>query len=103
MILLSMHGIFKQFYSDFSGGGIGVLVMILFLFIFIGYRRRKSASSNFLSTNSDPSSKSDLEGGGVYFGVPLFSYTELEEATSNFDSKNELGDGGFGTVYYGKS
>ncbi|XP_021690444.2 LEAF RUST 10 DISEASE-RESISTANCE LOCUS RECEPTOR-LIKE PROTEIN KINASE-like 1.1 isoform X4 [Hevea brasiliensis] len=44
----------------------------------------------------------DLELGGAYFGVPLFSYTELEEATSNFDSRKELGDGGFGTVYYGK-
>ncbi|XP_019089666.1 PREDICTED: LEAF RUST 10 DISEASE-RESISTANCE LOCUS RECEPTOR-LIKE PROTEIN KINASE-like 1.3 isoform X1 [Camelina sativa] len=35
----------------------------------------------------------------VYFGVQVFSYEELEEATENFSK--ELGDGGFGTVYYG--
>uniref|UniRef100_A0A2N9FLH2 Protein kinase domain-containing protein n=1 Tax=Fagus sylvatica TaxID=28930 RepID=A0A2N9FLH2_FAGSY len=38
----------------------------------------------------------------VYFGVPVFSYSELLEATKNFDIEKELGDGGFGTVYHGK-
>lgn len=45
----------------------------------------------------------DLEGSSVYFGVSLFSYAELQDATQNFDSSQELGDGGFGTVYYGKN
>ncbi|XP_057988237.1 LEAF RUST 10 DISEASE-RESISTANCE LOCUS RECEPTOR-LIKE PROTEIN KINASE-like 1.1 isoform X2 [Hevea brasiliensis] len=86
------------------GAGIGVLVIILALHIFRRYSKRKLASTNFLSKNShsDPFSKSEQEGGGIFLGVPLFSYTELEEATSNFDGKKELGDGGYGTVYYGR-
>lgn len=28
---------------------------------------------------------------------------ELEQATHNFDPAQELGDGGFGTVYYGET
>ncbi|CAI9780834.1 unnamed protein product [Fraxinus pennsylvanica] len=35
------------------------------------------------------------------FGVQIFSYCDLEEATDNFDRSRELGDGDFGTVYYG--
>lgn len=34
--------------------------------------------------------------------MQVFNYSELEEATDNFNSARELGDGGFGTVYYGK-
>ncbi|XP_058186587.1 LEAF RUST 10 DISEASE-RESISTANCE LOCUS RECEPTOR-LIKE PROTEIN KINASE-like 1.4 isoform X1 [Rhododendron vialii] len=55
------------------------------------------------SIPSYPSSKfSDLENVSTYFGAQVFDYTELEEATGNFDRSRELGDGGFGTVYYGQ-
>ncbi|CAH1414075.1 unnamed protein product [Lactuca virosa] len=40
--------------------------------------------------------------GSIFFGVSVFSYTELEDATQNFDPSQELGNGGFGAVYYGK-
>ncbi|PSS30596.1 Leaf rust 10 disease-resistance locus receptor-like protein kinase [Actinidia chinensis var. chinensis] len=61
-------------------------------------------STNFSdSIPSFPSSKfSEFGKASTYFGVQVFSYAELEEATGNFDCSRELGDGGFGTVYYGK-
>lgn len=62
-----------------------------------------AASINFSqSTPSYPFLKSDLEKGSTYFGAHIFSYAELEEATNNFDASRELGDGGFGIVYYGR-
>ncbi|KAF2317799.1 hypothetical protein GH714_041113 [Hevea brasiliensis] len=79
-------------------------VIVLFI-ISIWYRyKRKDAPSNTLSaiTSSNLSPKSDLEEDNVYFEVPIFSYTQLEEATNNFDPEKELGNGGFGSVYYGK-
>ncbi|KAH6784645.1 hypothetical protein C2S52_009604 [Perilla frutescens var. hirtella] len=61
-----------------------------------------SPSAGFTkSIPSYPSSNSDLGRGSTYFGVQVFSYTELEAATDNFNPSRELGDGGFGTVYYG--
>ena len=60
---------------------------------------RTSTTNTF---HSVPSYRSSSVQTSSYFGVQLFTYTELEEATSNFDPSKELGDGGFGTVYYGK-
>ncbi|KAF8021220.1 hypothetical protein BT93_G1605 [Corymbia citriodora subsp. variegata] len=66
--------------------------------------KKKHCSLIFRSRNasSDSSLKADLEVGNLYFGVPIFTNAELEEATNHFDSSQELGDGGFGIVYYGK-
>lgn len=53
------------------------------------------------SISSYPSTKSEFGRNSSYFGVQVFNYHELEEATDNFSQSRELGDGGFGTVYYG--
>ncbi|XP_021862646.1 LEAF RUST 10 DISEASE-RESISTANCEUS RECEPTOR-LIKE PROTEIN KINASE-like 1.3 isoform X3 [Spinacia oleracea] len=63
-----------------------------------------TSPSTYLSQSlpSYPSSKSDFENSADVLGVKIFSYNELEEATQQFHESQELGDGGFGTVYYGK-
>ncbi|XP_016512979.2 LEAF RUST 10 DISEASE-RESISTANCE LOCUS RECEPTOR-LIKE PROTEIN KINASE-like 1.2 isoform X2 [Nicotiana tabacum] len=75
--------------------------------IFFLYRRRQKksdAGSSLISSSilSYPSSITDPEKASHYFGIHVFDYNELQEATSNFDSNKELGEGGFGTVYKGK-
>ncbi|KAF2298677.1 hypothetical protein GH714_024765 [Hevea brasiliensis] len=76
--------------------GIGGAIMCLIFYIYIRRKRKPNAPSSFVSRSitSDFASKSDIERGGLYFGVPVFTYAELEEATNNFDSAKELGDGG---------
>ncbi|KAF8376703.1 hypothetical protein HHK36_031620 [Tetracentron sinense] len=101
-----------------SGISGGVAAIIIAFLLFIIFRRRKqtiretkSKDLSLLSTipslpseniTSFTSSKTDLEKASSYFGVPIFTNEELEEATDNFNPSKELGDGGFGTVYLGK-
>ncbi|KAJ6766576.1 LEAF RUST 10 DISEASE-RESISTANCE LOCUS RECEPTOR-LIKE PROTEIN KINASE-LIKE 1.4 [Salix purpurea] len=61
-----------------------------------------ATSANFFrATPYIANSNSGIDKSGTYFGVRVFSYNELEEATNCFDSSKQLGDGGFGTVYHG--
>nr|GMD21945.1 LEAF RUST 10 DISEASE-RESISTANCE LOCUS RECEPTOR-LIKE PROTEIN KINASE-like 1.1 [Ipomoea batatas] len=79
-------------------GGLGLSLVILA--IFVVWRHKKGSKRS--SRNTSLGLPSDLERGrSRLFGILVFSYSELEEATNNFDPSKELGDGGFGTVYYG--
>ncbi|CAL5421630.1 unnamed protein product [Camellia sinensis] len=83
------------------GGGI---VLLFLLIVITQLRKEWNYNSSYISSRDNFSNRSlqaDTKGGSVYFGVPIFSYTELEEAIHNFDPTKEYGDGGFGTVYHG--
>ncbi|XP_039066436.1 LEAF RUST 10 DISEASE-RESISTANCE LOCUS RECEPTOR-LIKE PROTEIN KINASE-like 1.3 [Hibiscus syriacus] len=60
------------------------------------------STSTSQSNSSYSTSKCDIERGSTYFGAHVFSYEELQEASNNFSSSKQLGEGGFGTVYYGE-
>ncbi|KAM3269610.1 LEAF RUST 10 DISEASE-RESISTANCE LOCUS RECEPTOR-LIKE PROTEIN KINASE-like 1.1 [Capsicum chacoense] len=76
--------------------GVG-LILLSSVVIFSIWRRKRGK-------NDSKQVRQDLVVESKYFGfqVPVFTYAELQEATNNFDPSNELGDGGFGTVYSGK-
>ncbi|KAK4284166.1 hypothetical protein QN277_001035 [Acacia crassicarpa] len=72
--------------------------------LFLAPYSRGVTSSTTTSSQSVPSyvtSKPESLQHSFFYGVKVFTYAELEEATKNFDPSVELGDGGFGTVYYG--
>ncbi|RID46416.1 hypothetical protein BRARA_I03077 [Brassica rapa] len=81
------------------GGFLILIISLVALFIFIQRNWRRKTSSDLISTYN---SNSDVEFSHVFFKIPIFSYKELQEATDNFSKDRLLGDGGFGTVYYGK-
>ncbi|XP_074274891.1 LEAF RUST 10 DISEASE-RESISTANCE LOCUS RECEPTOR-LIKE PROTEIN KINASE-like 1.2 [Silene latifolia] len=84
---------------EYVGSGIGGGILMFIAFLAIWYRKcLKFGKARKVSLDH---SESELGKDGLYFGVPLFSYKELEEATNSFDHTRELGGGAFGTVYYG--
>ncbi|GFP96986.1 probable serine/threonine-protein kinase at1g18390 [Phtheirospermum japonicum] len=107
----------------FIGGGVVAGVGVGWLIFYYRQRRKQrlqqrlgsqpaeTASEDISKPLSTPpsttsalsftTSNSDLGRGISYFGVQVFSYAQLEEATHNFDPSRVIGDGGFGTVYYG--
>ncbi|KAI9120251.1 hypothetical protein K1719_008899 [Acacia pycnantha] len=93
-------------------GSVGVIIIGLIVILLRNKRRYKPLGSQNQSrsiesdNNHSKSNQSDnthsnaiLESRNIYFGVPVFSYDELEEATNRFDQSKELGSGsgGFGT------
>ncbi|KAI3733932.1 hypothetical protein L6452_13391 [Arctium lappa] len=79
----------------------GSVFALLAVFIAAVFMIRRGYKRKAFAYFSSKDKSRDLEDASV-FGVPVFSYTELQDATHNFDPSQELGDGGFGTVYYGK-
>ncbi|KAJ0844345.1 putative protein kinase RLK-Pelle-WAK-LRK10L-1 family [Helianthus annuus] len=75
------------------------LILMLLIVIVIIWRRCKNKPFSYVSSKNK---SADLEDISLSCGVSVFSYKELEDATQNFDPSRELGDGGFGAVYYGK-
>lgn len=91
----------------FTGIGIGVCLLLSSLCLFIYRRKRKNGATQLLThkhksySPSKGGSNFDFLNGSTYFGVHVFTYRELEEATNHFNPSKELGEGGFGTVYHG--
>lgn len=98
-----------KFVIGVASAVLGALAMTSFIYF---YKRRKNSSyaksyiqSHNLSSDissKDPEMGSQHFGRSQNFGVQHFNYSELEEATNHFDPSKELGEGGFGTVYFGK-
>ncbi|KAJ4843746.1 hypothetical protein Tsubulata_048738 [Turnera subulata] len=89
---------------SFGLGGLAAMMIISSSVIIICRRYKESNTLRdriSITTTPDPS-EPDLDGAIVCYGVPVFSYVELEEATQNFSTEKELGNGGYGTVYHGK-
>ncbi|KAL8140080.1 hypothetical protein V2J09_006101 [Rumex salicifolius] len=81
--------------------GCFAMIILALLVLYWRHRKLKQGSSNLRSIASFNGTRSNQEEANMN-GITLFSYSELKEATHNFDSTRELGEGGFGIVYHGK-
>ncbi|KAK7399908.1 hypothetical protein VNO78_11103 [Psophocarpus tetragonolobus] len=89
-----------------SAAVVSAIAVSIGFYIYYSCQKKKNhlhaVSSSILSKGIPYSSSLEDPEGCNYFGVHFFTYSELEEATNFFDPARELGDGGFGKVYFGK-
>lgn len=93
----------KHSNSDFHTGfgtAAGSLLIITGLVFFI--HKASLIKNRKKPTHTSSMLPKDLEKGYAHSGIKTFTYDELVQATHNFDTKREIGDGGFCTVYQGK-
>ncbi|CAI9276025.1 unnamed protein product [Lactuca saligna] len=95
---LTHDGQFQCLYAKKVPAG-SAFIIIIFFVMFLIWRRYKR---NPFSYSSSKKKSLNVEDGNLFYGVSVFSGTELEDATQNFNPSKELGNGGFGAVYYGK-
>lgn len=79
--------------------GSAFILMLFLVIIIIWCLYKRNPISYCTSKNKSPI----IEDQVFFFGVSVFSYKDLEDATRNFDPALELGNGGFGVVYYGEN
>ncbi|KAK7238689.1 hypothetical protein RIF29_43920 [Crotalaria pallida] len=84
------------------GLGLGIALLSILMIGFGCLFRRRYIQKHVPSDIQYLSRNTDIEESGIHFGIPLFSYKELKEATNNFHHTTQIGHGGFGIVYYGK-
>jgi len=77
--------------------------VVIFLLIMLFYcRRARHSSGDVVKFDGDKKAFEKIRSNGSGHLTQLFSYKELDHATQSFSAKQELGGGGFGTVYRGK-
>eukprot|EP00253_Pinus_taeda_P025689 PITA_25689 len=94
------HGSDTNKYSIVIGCSIGgIAITAIFLTYYV--QRRKTHSQGLAGYE-----RRDIEAivppGNQISDLPTFSYEELRQATNCFHKENEIGDGGYGSVYLGK-